>query len=130
MPQERAVEALTRAGLEVYAGFIVGFDSDAPDIFDRQLAFISSLPNARAMVNLLTDLPAMQLTRRLERGGRLRGVPSGDSLERPNYVPSMDERTLLAGYRRLLACGFRARGGARDRAPRARQTPPRAPAAR
>jgi hypothetical protein len=103
MPQERAVEALTRAGLEVYAGFIVGFDSDGPDIFDRQLAFISSLPIARAMVNLLTALPGTQLTRRLEREGRLRGVPSGDSFERPNYVPSMEERTLLAGYRRLLA---------------------------
>jgi radical SAM superfamily enzyme YgiQ (UPF0313 family) len=103
MPQERAVEALTRAGLEVYAGFIVGFDSDAPDIFDRQLAFISSLPVARAMVNLLTALPGTQLTRRLEREGRLRGVPSGDSFDPPNFQTSMDERTLLAGYRRLLA---------------------------
>jgi radical SAM superfamily enzyme YgiQ (UPF0313 family) len=103
MPQERAVEALTRAGLEVYAGFIVGFDSDGPDIFERQLAFISSLPIARAMVNLLTALPGTQLWHRLEREGRLRGLPSGDSFERPNFVPSLDERTLLAGYRRLLA---------------------------
>jgi radical SAM superfamily enzyme YgiQ (UPF0313 family) len=92
MPQGEAVEALTRAGLEVYAGFIVGFDSDGPDIFDRQLAFISSLPIARAMVNLLTALPGTQLTRRLEREGRLRGFPSGDSFERPNYEPAMDER--------------------------------------
>ena len=103
MPQERAVEELTRAGLEVYAGFIVGFDSDGPDIFDRQLAFISGLPIARAMVNLLTALPGTQLWRRLEREGRLRGAPSGDSFERPNFVPALDERTLLAGYRRLLA---------------------------
>jgi radical SAM superfamily enzyme YgiQ (UPF0313 family) len=103
MPQERAVEELTRAGLEVYAGFIVGFDSDGPDIFDRQLAFISGLPIARSMVNLLTALPGTQLWRRLEREGRLRGTPSGDSFERPNFVPALDERTLLAGYRRLLA---------------------------
>ena len=103
MPQEQAVEELTRAGLEVYAGFIVGFDSDGPDIFERQLAFISSLPIARAMVNLLTALPGTQLWRRLEREGRLRGTPSGDSFERPNFVPTLDERTLLAGYRRLLA---------------------------
>jgi radical SAM superfamily enzyme YgiQ (UPF0313 family) len=103
MPQERAVEELTRAGLEVYAGFIVGFDSDGPDIFDRQLAFISGLPIARAMVNLLTALPGTQLWRRLEQEGRLRGAPSGDSFERPNFVPALDERTLLAGYRRLLA---------------------------
>jgi radical SAM superfamily enzyme YgiQ (UPF0313 family) len=103
MPQERAVEELTRAGLEVYAGFIVGFDSDGPDIFDRQLAFISALPIARAMVGLLTALPGTQLWRRLEREGRLRGAPSGDQFERPNFVPALDERTLLAGYRRLLA---------------------------
>jgi len=103
MPQERAIEELTRAGLEVYAGFIVGFDSDGPDIFERQLAFISGLPIARAMLNLLTALPGTQLWRRLEREGRLRGAPSGDSFERPNFVPALDERTLLAGYRRLLA---------------------------
>jgi radical SAM superfamily enzyme YgiQ (UPF0313 family) len=103
MAQERAVEELTRAGLEVYAGFIVGFDSDGPDIFERQLEFISALPIARAMVNLLTALPGTQLWRRLEREGRLRGTPSGDSFERPNFVPALGERTLLAGYRRLLA---------------------------
>jgi radical SAM superfamily enzyme YgiQ (UPF0313 family) len=103
MPQGRAVDELTRAGLEVYAGFIVGFDTDGPDIFERQLAFISGLPVARAMVNLLTALPGTQLWRRLDREGRLRGNPSGDSFERPNYVPALDERSLLAGYRRLLA---------------------------
>jgi hypothetical protein len=106
MPSEQAVEQLTRAGLEVYAGFIVGFDTDGPDIFDRQLAFISSLPIARAMVNLLIALPGTQLWRRLEREGRLRGAGSGDSFERPNFVTSLDERTLLAGYRRLLAAVY------------------------
>jgi hypothetical protein len=87
----------------VYAGFIVGFDSDGPDIFERQLAFISGLPIARAMVGLLTALPGTRLWRRLEREGRLRGAPSGDHFERPNFDPAMDERELLAGYRRLLA---------------------------
>jgi radical SAM superfamily enzyme YgiQ (UPF0313 family) len=106
MPQERAVEALTRAGLEVYAGFIVGFDSDGPDIFDRQLAFISGLPVARAMVGLLVALPETRLWRRLEREGRLRAASSGDQFDRPNFVPAMDERTLLAGYRRLLAAVY------------------------
>jgi radical SAM superfamily enzyme YgiQ (UPF0313 family) len=103
MPQREAVEALTRAGLEVYAGFIVGFDSDGPDIFERQLSFISGLPIARAMVGLLMALPGTQLWRRLEREGRLRGTPSGDHFERPNFVPKLDERVLLEGYRRLLA---------------------------
>jgi radical SAM superfamily enzyme YgiQ (UPF0313 family) len=103
MAPERAVAALTSAGLEVYAGFIVGFDSEGPDIFERQLAFISGLPIARAMVGLLAAFPGTQLWRRLEREGRLRGAPSGDQFERPNFAPALDERTLLAGYRRLVA---------------------------
>jgi hypothetical protein len=110
MPQQQAIEELTRAGLEVYAGFIVGFDADGPDIFDRQLEFISGLPIARAMLNVLTALPGTQLWRRLEREGRLRVTASGDSFERPNFVPAMDERALLAGYRRLLGALYSPEG--------------------
>jgi radical SAM superfamily enzyme YgiQ (UPF0313 family) len=112
MPQERAVEQLTRAGLEVFAGFIVGFDSDGPEIFDQQLAFISSLPVPRAMVGLLTALPGTRLWRRLEGEGRLRldAPASGDAFARPNFEPAMDERALLLGYRRLLAALYDADG--------------------
>ncbi|MBI5067315.1 MAG: B12-binding domain-containing radical SAM protein [Deltaproteobacteria bacterium] len=104
MPQERAVDLLTRAGLEVFAGFIVGFDTDGPDIFDKQLDFISNLPIPRAMVGLLTALPGTRLWRRLDAQGRLRrdAPATGDASDRPNYEPVMDERTLLLGYRRLL----------------------------
>jgi hypothetical protein len=105
MPQARAVDLLTRAGLEVFAGFIVGFDGDGPDIFERQLEFISGLPIPRAMVGILTALPGTQLWRRLEAEGRLRQeLPAdGDAAARPNFEPVMDERVLLRGYRQLLA---------------------------
>ena len=98
-----AVESLTRAGLEVFGGFIVGFDTDGPDIFDRQLAFISGLPLPQAMVGILGALPGTALWRRLEREGRLRPGLTGDQFGRPNFQPVMDEAALLAGYRRLLA---------------------------
>jgi radical SAM superfamily enzyme YgiQ (UPF0313 family) len=98
-----AVRILTRAGLEVFAGFIVGFDGDGPDIFDRQLDFISSLPIPRAMVGVLTALPGTALWRRLEREHRLRGVVAGDQFDRPNFEPALGDRRLMAGYRRLLA---------------------------
>jgi hypothetical protein len=81
----------------------VGFDSDGPDIFDRQLELISSIPVPRAMVGLLSAPPGTALWRRLEAEGRLRHVPSGDQFERPNFDPAMDEVVLLRGYRRLLA---------------------------
>jgi radical SAM superfamily enzyme YgiQ (UPF0313 family) len=103
MPPARAVETLTRAGLEVFAGFIVGFDSDGPDIFDRQVEFVSALPIPRAMVGLLVAVPGTRLWRRLEAEGRLRGHGEGDNFERPNFQPAMDERTLLAGYRRVVS---------------------------
>jgi radical SAM superfamily enzyme YgiQ (UPF0313 family) len=124
MPQRQAVEELTRAGLEVFAGFIVGFDSDGPGIFDRQLAFISSLAIPRAMVGVLTALPGTQLWRRLERQGRLRHDHSalGDQFDRPNFEPAMDERTLLLGYRRLLAALYDADGYYRRSATHLRQT--------
>jgi len=112
MPQERAVELLTSAGLEVFAGFIVGFDADGPEIFDRQLEFISSLPIPRAMVGVLTALPGTKLWRRLDREGRLRldAPADGDAFARPNFEPAMDEHTLLLGYRRLLASLYDADG--------------------
>jgi radical SAM superfamily enzyme YgiQ (UPF0313 family) len=103
MDQAEAVERLTRAGLEVFAGFIVGFDADKEDIFDRQREFISRLPIARAMVGILSALPGTALWRRLDREGRLRRDATGDQFGRPNFAPAMDEAALLRGYRRLLA---------------------------
>jgi hypothetical protein len=97
------VGRITRAGLEVYAGFIVGFDSDGPGIFDVQRHFIDSLPIPAAMVGILIALPKTQLWRRLEREGRLRVDTNGDQFARPNFRPVLDESTLVAGYRRLLA---------------------------
>ncbi|MBI1944053.1 MAG: B12-binding domain-containing radical SAM protein [Deltaproteobacteria bacterium] len=103
MPPTEVVETLTRAGLEVYAGFIVGFDADGPEVFALQREFISSVPIAMAMVGILSALPSTQLGRRLEKEGRLRGRPSGDQFQRPNFTPTMDEAVLVAGYRDLLA---------------------------
>jgi radical SAM superfamily enzyme YgiQ (UPF0313 family) len=98
-----AVERLTRAGLEVFSGFIVGFDSDGPGIFEVQRAFIESLPVAAAMIGVLTALPSTQLWRRLEKEGRLRYDSNGDQFSRPNFQPVLDELALLEGYRGLLA---------------------------
>jgi radical SAM superfamily enzyme YgiQ (UPF0313 family) len=103
MDPAEGVRTLARAGLEVFAGFIVGFDHDGDDIFDRQIEFISSLPIPRAMAGILTALPGTQLWRRLEKEGRLRTDCSGDQFDRTNFKTAMDEEKLIAGYRRLLA---------------------------
>jgi len=98
-----AVERLTRAGLEVMGGFIVGFDSDGPAIFEAQRQLIQALPIPLAMVGLLIALPGTALQRRLEAEGRLRERTDGDHFGRPNFAPVMDEEALLSGYRGLLA---------------------------
>jgi len=97
-----AIATLTQAGLEVMGGFIVGFDSDTPDIFEIQRAFIQSNPIPLAMIGTLIALPETALWRRLDAEGRLRTSTSGDQFGRSNFIPAMDERALLSGYRQLM----------------------------
>jgi hypothetical protein len=97
-----AIDRLTQAGLEVMGGFIVGFDSDGPDIFALQREFLEHQPIPLAMVGMLTALPGTALWRRLEAEGRLRRRSNGDQFSRPNFAPMMDERALLRGYVELL----------------------------
>jgi radical SAM superfamily enzyme YgiQ (UPF0313 family) len=100
---DAAVDILTRAGLEVMSGFIVGFDSDDALAFERQRAFIQANPIPVAMVGLLTALPGTQLTQRLEREGRLEGIASGDQFGIPNFRTRMDRGELVRGYAHLLS---------------------------
>jgi hypothetical protein len=110
MDPAEAVWALSRAGLEVYAGFIVGFDGDDAGALERQRAFVASVPIPRAMVGILSALPGTQLWRRLEREGRLRAAPTGDQFDRTNFETTMPEEELVHGYRDLLAALFDAEG--------------------
>lgn len=97
------VKRIQRAGLEVQGGFIVGFDTDTPSIFERQIAFIQQSGIVTAMVGLLAALPGTKLFERLKREGRLSGTTSGDNVDgTTNIVPSMSLETLREGYRRLL----------------------------
>lgn len=97
-----AIDILTRAGLEVMGGFIVGFDEDDPSCFGRQAEFIEQTPMPLAMVGLLTALPGTQLWRRMRAEGRLRTTSTGNQFFRANFEPAMDEATLLSGYADLL----------------------------
>ncbi len=98
-----ALDKLTRAGLEVMAGFIVGFDGDRAESFEAHRELLRDAPLPLAMTGLLTALPGTALWRRLEREGRLRTHSDGDAFARPNFTPTMPERELVAGYAKLLA---------------------------
>ncbi|MDT5270262.1 MAG: hypothetical protein QOH49_2448 [Acidobacteriota bacterium] len=99
-----SVRKIQSYGMEVMAGFIVGFDSDPEDIFDRQINFIRESAIPLAMVGLLTALPDTQLWRRLQREGRLLHESSGNNTEGSlNFVPRMDTLKLVEGYKRILS---------------------------
>jgi radical SAM superfamily enzyme YgiQ (UPF0313 family) len=103
-PILESVEKIQRRGVEVTGGFILGFDTDAPDIFDRQISFIQQAGIPIAMVGLLNALPNTQLWRRLEQEGRLKRGITGNNTHTlsMNFVPRMRETDLIDGYKRVL----------------------------
>lgn len=97
------VRSIQRAGLQVQGGFIVGFDSDAPGIFQRQVEFIQKSGIVTAMVGLLNALPDTKLHARLQREGRLVGRSTGDNVDGTmNFTPRMPASQLVEGYKTIL----------------------------
>src|SRR5260370_39647646 len=97
------VRRIQHYGMEVMAGFIVGFDNDPDDIFDRQVKFIQESAIPLAMVGLLQALPGTQLYRRLQKEGRILNDGDGNNLDlRLNFKPRMDAQRLAEGYRSIL----------------------------
>ena len=84
-----SVRKIQSHGMEVMAGFIVGFDNDPEDIFERQIEFIRESAIPMAMVGMLNALPDTQLWRRLEREGRLLGndATGNNTIATVNFVP-------------------------------------------
>jgi radical SAM superfamily enzyme YgiQ (UPF0313 family) len=98
-----SIRRIQRAGLQVHGGFIVGFDSDPPSIFDRQICFIQESGIVTAMVGVLTALRGTRLYRRLLREGRLLGDATGNNTAVTlNFIPRMEVKSLIGGYRTIL----------------------------
>ncbi len=79
------------AGLLTYGSFIVGFDSDTVDIFNRQIEFITDAAIPNAMIGPLVALPGTPLYTRMKQTGRLIEEAIGD-----------EERTLGSGYTNIV----------------------------
>ncbi len=92
------LERIQRAGLDINAGFIVGFDSDDRAIFEDQFQFIQENGITLAMVGMLQAIPKTPLYDRLKRDGRL--VEEDPSC---NFVPKqMTRDELRKGYWELV----------------------------
>jgi radical SAM superfamily enzyme YgiQ (UPF0313 family) len=99
-----SVRKIQNHGMEVMAGFIVGFDNDPEDIFERQIEFIRESAIPIAMVGMLNALPDTQLWKRLDREGRLLGADAtgNNTIATLNFIPKMDVDTLITGYQRIM----------------------------
>lgn len=98
------VRKLHRAGLEVQAGFILGFDSDTRSVFERQIEFIQKSGIVTAMVGLLQAPLGTRLHARLSREGRLLGAMTGDNVDgSTNVLTRIPVEELKTGYRKMLA---------------------------
>jgi hypothetical protein len=89
--------------LQVQGGFIVGFDSDTPAIFQRQIDFIQKSGIVTAMVGLLQAVPGTKLYQRLKHQGRLTSHTTGNNADgTTNFMPRMPRAILREGYRSLM----------------------------
>ncbi|MGQ0525490.1 MAG: radical SAM protein [Betaproteobacteria bacterium] len=105
-----AVRRIYSYGIDILAGFIIGFDNDTPATFDLQFRFIRDSGIQAAMIGLLTALPKTPLHERLVREGRLLAEADHTDNTRvgTNVIPkNMSYHDMVHGYiglyRRLLS---------------------------
>ena len=95
------VRRIQAAGMEVWAGMILGFDNDDADVFEAHRRFLAAARISTAMVGMLSAIPKTPLHERLAAAGRL--DPADDPAFGTNVVPlQMSRETLSQGYVRLM----------------------------
>jgi len=98
-----SVKRIQEFGLEVQAGFIVGFDQDPASIFEKMIAFIQESGIVTAMVGLLNAPRGTKLYKRLVTENRLLKTATGDNTDLSmNFVPKMSYEKLVNGYRQII----------------------------
>lgn len=93
-------------GIDILAGFIIGFDNDTTDTFDLQYRFITKSGIQGAMIGLLMAVPKTPLYERLEKEGRI--IPEASSSDNTklatNLIPKgMGYDEMVSGYRELYS---------------------------
>ncbi len=97
------IKRIQRHGMQVQGGFIIGFDSDTPSIFQRPIDFIQKSGIVTAMVGLLQAPLGTRLYQRLAQEGRILGALSGDNVDgTTNIIPKMNLQVLHKGYETVI----------------------------
>ena len=84
-----AVNRITKSGIRVMAGFIIGFDGEKKGAGQRIVKFVEQTDIPTALFSMLQALPDTALWHRLEKEGRLRGKSANiNQTTLMNYVPT------------------------------------------
>lgn len=98
-----SINSIQNHGMQVMAGFIVGFDNDPPDIFERMISFIQESGIVTAMVGLLQAPFGTKLYERMENEGRILQEMSGDNSDgTTNIKTKMLPAKLKQGYFKIM----------------------------
>ena len=104
-----SIQKIYSAGIFVTAGFIVGFDSEKGSIADGIIELIEDAAIPVCMIGLLYALPNTQLTRRLEKEGRLHPTPDSyppgaadQCTQGLNFDTMRPRQEVLLDYMRIL----------------------------
>ena len=96
------VRRIQDAGMEVWAGMILGFDHDDATAFDAHRRFLEAARINTAMVGMLSAVPKTPLHARLAAAGRL--DPADNPAHGTNVIPlKMSRDQLSDGYIGLMA---------------------------
>ena len=98
-----AVRTIQQHGMQVQGGFILGLDGDDEGVFDAQIEFIQAAGIPVAPIYLLTALKNTDMYERMKSENRLVETPIGTSAMPLNFKPEIEYRTLIEGYKRVLA---------------------------
>jgi radical SAM superfamily enzyme YgiQ (UPF0313 family) len=99
----QSVKKMQKAGFQVSAGFIVGFDNDTPSVFQKQIDFIQKSGIVTAMVGILNAPKNTKLYKRLEEENRLTVEATGNNTDSSmNFIPKMNYSDLIAGYKKII----------------------------
>ncbi len=106
-----SITTLYRSGIFTVCGFIVGFDNEKKNVSEGIIKLIEEAAIPVAMVGLLYALPSTQLTKRLEKEGRLLNETSAEAIKSGmgdqctaglNFITLRPRADILREYRDIV----------------------------
>lgn len=96
-------QAFRDHGIGILGSFVLGYDGDTPDVFEKTLRFCEEARLEAAIFPILTPYPGTTVRKRLEAEGRIISSDWRDyDMEHVNFRPSgMTAEQLQDGYNRI-----------------------------